>query len=204
MRMECKGPSAADVLATADADTLADIFYHLGGERQSRRIARAIVADRTAAPFASTLQLASLVTRILKTPKIDGRHAATRVFQALRIHVNDELGELARGLAAAEKILKPGGRLAVVTFHSLEDAIVKKFLRTRSGGDAKGSRHAPLDRQDAQLPTFGLESRRPINPSDAEIARNPRARSARMRSAVRLDVPPRSVDLEELGIPVIT
>ena len=203
MRMGGAGPSAADVVNTASADTLADIFFHLGDERQARRIARAIVHDRETEPFTTTLQLAGLVARILKTPKIDGRHAATRTFQALRIHVNDELGELARALAAAERVLVPGGRLVVVTFHSLEDAIVKKFFRARTGREAKGSRHGPLLDRPGPAPSFRFINHRPVNPTDAEIARNPRARSARLRSAVRTDAAPWPLDLDELGVPEI-
>jgi 16S rRNA (cytosine1402-N4)-methyltransferase len=127
---------------------------------------------------------------VLKTPKIDGRHAATRTFQALRIYVNDELGELERGLDAAERILKPGGRLVVVTFHSLEDRIVKDFLRTRSGRVPQGSRHTPASVDTGPAPTFNLEIARAIAPSDAECAANPRARSARLRWAVRTDARP--------------
>lgn len=184
------GPSAADVVNTLDADPLADILFQLGDERRSRPIAKAIVMDRAKTPFTSTKQLADLVCRVLKTPKIDGRHAATRTFQALRIYVNDELGELKRGLAAAEALLKPGGRLVVVTFHSLEDRIVKDFLRTRSGRVPQGSRHGPAVASTAQEPTFDLQVARAIAPSDAETAANPRARSARLRWAVRNAAPP--------------
>jgi 16S rRNA (cytosine1402-N4)-methyltransferase len=204
MRMSDTGPTAADVVNTASADELADIFFHLGDERQARKIARAIVHDRVSRPFTTTLQLAGLVARLLKTPKIDGRHAATRTFQALRIHVNDELGELGRGLCAAERCLKPGGRLAVVTFHSLEDAIVKRFFRTRSGREAKGSRHSPV--QDAAGPaaSFMADSHKPTSPSAAEVARNPRARSARLRWAIRTDAAAWPEDLDDLGVPRLT
>jgi 16S rRNA (cytosine1402-N4)-methyltransferase len=137
MRMSPTGPlagrSAADIVNTEDADTIADILFQFGEERRSRQIARAIVMDRAKTPFTRTKQLADLVARVLKTPKIDGRHSATRTFQALRIYVNDELGELDRALVAAERALKPGGRLAVVTFHSLEDRRVKDFFRVRTG-----------------------------------------------------------------------
>jgi 16S rRNA (cytosine1402-N4)-methyltransferase len=189
MRMSASGPTAADVVNTYAVDALADILFHLGDERQSRRIARAIVMDRAATPFTSTLQLAGLITRVLKTPKIDGRHAATRTFQALRIHVNDELGELEQALLAAERCLAPGGRLVVVTFHSLEDGIVKRFFRERTGREAKGSRHGPMADASGPPPTFAADSLKPLGPSTNEIARNPRARSARLRMAVRTSTP---------------
>lgn len=201
MRMGNDGPSAADVVNTASADDLADIFFHLGDERQSRRIARAIVADRTATPFTRTLQLAGLVSRVLKTGKVDGRHPATRVFQALRIHVNDELGELARALVAAEAILKPGGRLVVVTFHSLEDGLVKRFLRERSGHAARGSRHAPVVDAEGPAPTFEAVAKA-VAPSDEEVAANPRARSARLRCATRTAAPAFGGDAAALGVPL--
>lgn len=190
MRMSQTGPhagaSAADIVNTMEADALADILYRYGEERRSRHIARAIVMDRVKVPFTRTKQLADLVARVLKAPKIDGRHAATRTFQALRIYVNDELGELQRGLEAAERILKPGGRLVVVTFHSLEDRIVKEFLRTRSGRVSHGSRHAPAVVDAGPAPTFKLEIARAIAPGDAESATNPRSRSARLRWAIRI------------------
>ena len=183
------GPSAADIVNTLDADPLADILFQFGEERRSRQIARAIVMDRAKEPFMRTKQLADLICRVLKTPKIDGRHAATRTFQALRIYVNDELGELERGLQAAERILKPGGRLVVVTFHSLEDRIVKDFFRTRSGRTPQGSRHGPVATDTGPAPTFKLDVARAIAPTDAECATNPRARSARLRWAVRTEAP---------------
>ena len=143
MRMSRAGPSAADVVNTYDEEELANIIYELGDERRSRAIARAIVQAADEAPFTRTRELADLVSRVFRGRKDDGRHPATRTFQALRIHVNDELGELERGLAAAERDLEPGGRLVVVTFHSLEDRIVKRFLQTRSGKEAHASRHLP-------------------------------------------------------------
>jgi 16S rRNA (cytosine1402-N4)-methyltransferase len=202
MRMGGDGPSAADVVNSADVDTLADIFFHLGDERQSRRIARAIVADRVATPFTRTLQLAGLISRVLKTGKVDGRNPATRVFQALRIHVNDELGELARALVAAEAILKPGGRLVVVTFHSLEDGIVKRFLRERSGQISRGSRHAPLlEANEGPAPTF-TNVAKAVAAGDVEVAANPRARSARLRAAVRTEAAVRGGEPADLGVPL--
>jgi 16S rRNA (cytosine1402-N4)-methyltransferase len=195
------GPSAAEVVNTADADELADIFFHLGDERRARQIARAIVMDRDAEPFTRTLQLADLVSRILKTKKIDGRHAATRVFQALRIYVNDELGELAMALTAAERVLKPGGRLVVVTFHSLEDGLVKAFFRARTGRESKGSRHGPISAEPEIAPSFQFVNHRPVNPSETEIARNPRSRSARLRSAIRTAHPAWDFSLDELTFP---
>lgn len=185
MRMEQAGPSAADVVNTAGEGELADILYTLGEERQSRRIARAIAAARTEKPFERTLELAELVAKVVRKSN-DGIHPATRTFQALRIHVNDELGELRRGLAAAEKVLVPGGRLAVVTFHSLEDRVVKSFLKERSGDNPAPSRHLP---QAAGGPaaTFSQLSRKAIAAGADEVARNPRARSAKLRAAIRTD-----------------
>jgi 16S rRNA (cytosine1402-N4)-methyltransferase len=188
MRMEGRGATAADILASASEQELADIFFHFGEERAARRIARAIVADRKAAPFVSTLQLASLVARLAPAPPGERTHPATRVFQALRIAVNDELGELERGLAAAERALKPGGRLAVVTFHSLEDRIVKRFLGARSGRGRAESRLLPGEPVPAR-PSFRVFPGQPIAPTAQEIAANPRARSAKLRFAERLDAP---------------
>ncbi len=201
MRMGGSGPTAADFLNTAEADDIADVLFHLGEERQARRIARAIVHDRVASPFLSTLQLAGLVQRVLKTPKIDGRHAATRTFQALRIFINDELGELGRALTAAEHVLKPGGRLVVVTFHSLEDGIVKSFFRRRGGKASQGSRHLPMVADAGPPPSFAVAKQ--VAPSAGEVQRNPRARSARLRSGVRTDAPAWPLDLKALGVPMI-
>lgn len=187
MRMAQSGPSAADLVNSASERELADILYIYGEERASRRIARAIVADRVSAPFTRTGQLAGLIERLLGAARPGQPHAATRSFQALRIAVNDELGELERGLAAAERALAPGGRLAVVTFHSLEDRIVKRFMQTRSGDGPRANRYAPETQGPA--PTFRRLSRKPIAADAAEIAANPRARSARLRVAERLDAP---------------
>ena len=184
MRMSGAGLSAADVVNTFEKDEIADILYQLGEERRSRAIAAAIVADRQKAPFERTGQLADLVSRVLGRRHDDAKHPATRTFQALRLYVNDELGELERGLEAAERILKPGGRLAVVSFHSLEDRIVKRFLQSRSGKRAKSSRYLPGEPSEP-APTFDLPERHGIEPSEEEVAENPRARSARLRWAIR-------------------
>ncbi len=199
MRMGGTGVSAADIVNTASEADLADILHQYGEERAARRIARTLVAQRKIRPFATTLQLAETVERCLPRPKPGQPHAATRSFQALRIAVNDELGELARGLMAAERALGPDGWLAVVTFHSLEDRIVKRFLQIRSGAAPRASRHAPeeVDR----TPGFALVTRKALVPSDAEIAANPRARSAKLRIARRLSSPACPVDAAEIGLP---
>jgi 16S rRNA (cytosine1402-N4)-methyltransferase len=189
MRMEQKGRSAADILAQADEEEIADILYYFGEERASRRIAREIVLRRKSAPVATTAALADLVKRVLPG-KFGEIHPATRTFQALRIAVNDELGELARALAGAEEILAPGGRLVVVTFHSLEDRIVKQFFAGRSGRGVARSRRLPGE-PDLPEPTFDLLGHQPVVPGAAETAANPRARSAKLRAAVRTSAPPR-------------
>jgi len=183
------GPSAADVVNKTEEAQLADILFHLGEERSSRAIARAIVAHRRQQLFARTLELAGLVARVLGREKIGGRLAATRTFQALRIHVNDELGELAGALSAAERVLAPGGRLLVVTFHSLEDRLVKQFLKQRTVPEPHGSRHLPPQASARPPPSFRFVNHRPLSPTDKEIAANPRARSAKLRWAVRTDAP---------------
>lgn len=181
MRMSRQGPSAADVVAQVAERDLANIIYQLGEERQSRAIARAVVAERGKAAITTTRALADLVARVVRS-KPGAIHPATRTFQALRIFVNEELQELCEALAAAERILKPGGRLAVVSFHSLEDRIVKSFLAERSKL-AQGSRHQPEAR--GPEPTFTLLTRKPVIPDVAEIESNPRARSAKLRAAER-------------------
>jgi 16S rRNA (cytosine1402-N4)-methyltransferase len=185
MRMGADGPSAAEVVANASEKNLADIIYLLGEERHSRGVARAIVRARAEAPIETTRRLADVVGRVVHTRPGEIHHA-TRTFQALRLFVNDELGELARGLMAAERILKPGGRLVVVSFHSLEDRIVKTFLAARAGGQA-GSRHLPDVARPAA--SFHILTKRPVGPDDAEVAVNPRARSAKLRAAERLEAP---------------
>jgi 16S rRNA (cytosine1402-N4)-methyltransferase len=193
MRMEAHGRSAADILRDEDEATIADILFHFGEERAARRIARAIVADRTAAPFASTLQLAGLIARVAPARRGETSHPATRAFQALRIAVNDELGELVRGLSAAERLLKPGGRLAAVTFHSLEDRIVKQFFISRSVRGRAVSRRLPGEPAQAE-PTFEVLRGQPIEPSEAEALANPRSRSAKLRFGLRTDAPAREMD----------
>lgn len=187
MRMGSDGPTAADVVNTAPEAELADIVWRYGEERHSRRVARAIVERRKAQPLSRTLELAELVRSVVPKSK-DGIDPATRTFQALRIHVNDELGELDRGLRAAERLLAPGGRLAVVSFHSLEDRAVKDFLRTRSGNLPAPSRHLPAPTH-GPAPTFRLIDRSGVAPSAEEARENPRARSARLRTAERTGAP---------------
>ncbi|MGD1879383.1 MAG: 16S rRNA (cytosine(1402)-N(4))-methyltransferase RsmH [Kiloniellaceae bacterium] len=186
-------PSAAEVVNSLPEAELADIIYTYGEERRSRQVARAIVQTRADKPFTRTGELADLVRGVIKQPRTaKGPKAidpATRTFQALRIYVNDELGELQRGLAAAEALLGPGGRLAVVSFHSLEDRIVKQFLRERSGQEAAGSRHAPPSKEDGPAATFTLLFRGTRRPGEDECRGNPRARSAQLRAAQRTAAP---------------
>ena len=185
MRMAQEGESAADWLNRADETEIADVLFHYGDERQSRRVARAIVAAR---PLTRTGELATVIRKALRHPPGAPKDPSTKSFQAIRIHINGELDELTAGLAAAERLLRPGGRLAVVSFHSTEDRIVKNFLRERSGGDAGGSRHRPAAAAAADAPSFQSPARK-VRPSKAEEARNPRARSATLRSAVRTSAP---------------
>jgi 16S rRNA (cytosine1402-N4)-methyltransferase len=202
MRMSGEGESAADVVNNFDEVEIAEILFRLGEERRSRAIAKAIVRRRAERPFARTLDLANVIASVLGRRHDDARHPATRSFQALRLYVNDELGELVDGLGAAEHILRPGGRLIAVTFHSLEDRIVKNFLAERSGGKGRPSRHMPATGAEAE-PSFKLLRRKPVEPAPDEIAANPRARSARMRAAIRLDAPAWPVNREALGLPVL-
>ncbi len=189
MRMEKSGRSAADVVNTLSEKELSDIIFTYGEERHARRVARAIVEARRERPFSRTLRLADVIRAEVRRSQ-DGIDPATRTFQALRIYVNDELGELERGLLGAEKLLRPGGILAVVAFHSLEDRIVKTFLKARSGSALRPSRHTPASLGAAPATaTFTPLSRRPVGPSETEIARNPRARSARLRVAQRTAAP---------------
>jgi 16S rRNA (cytosine1402-N4)-methyltransferase len=189
MRMSREGPTAAEAVNLLSETSLAEALRALGEESAARRIARAIVAARAEAPITRTAPLASLIERAVGGRRGAKLHPATRTFQALRLLVNDELGELARVLGAAEAILKPGGRLVVVSFHSLEDRLVKSFLAARSGVRPSGSRHMPEAAAGARA-TFELVERRGAAPSADEIAANPRARSARLRWAVRTDAPP--------------
>jgi 16S rRNA (cytosine1402-N4)-methyltransferase len=193
MRMGSSGRSAADILRDEDEATIADILFHYGEERASRRIARAIVADRETKPYTSTLELAEMIARVAPARRGELTHPATRAFQALRIAVNDELSELAHGLSAAERLLTPGGRLVVVTFHSLEDRIVKQFFASRSGRGRAASRRLPGEPVEAE-PTFEVPRGQPIEASEAEISANPRSRSAKLRFGVRTSAPPRGRD----------
>jgi len=186
MTMERAGPNAADFLNGAPEAEIADVLWQYGEERQSRRIARAIVAAR---PLSTTTELADVVRKALGYRPGAPKDPATRSFQAIRIHVNGELNELEEGLKGAEAVLKAGGRLAVVSFHSLEDRIVKRFLREAAGATAKASRHLPEAAAGA-APTFEKLSKA-IRPSDAETLRNPRARSATLRAAIRTAAPVR-------------
>ena len=195
------GESAADFVNRADEETLANVIYTYGGEKKSRWIAKAIVKARSGKPFTRTLELADLVLRVFHGRKVDGRHPATRTFQALRIYINDELGELAHALAAAERILKPGGRLVLVTFHSLEDRIVKRFLAARSGKEKGTSRYLPVQSIKLQEPSFRIVNSRPLTPSHGELDLNPRARSARLRAAIRTDAAPWPLDVNDLEVP---
>jgi 16S rRNA (cytosine1402-N4)-methyltransferase len=180
MRMSREGESAADFVNGADEAEIADVIYRYAEERQSRRIARAIVHAR---PLTTTGELAAVVRKALGYRPGAPKDPATRTFQAIRIHINGELDELIAGLDAAERILKPGGRLVVVSFHSLEDRIVKNFLRERGGATPAASRHMPLAGK-ARPPSFQKPAKA-VRPSDAELARNPRARSATLRMAIR-------------------
>ena len=183
MRMSLSGESAADVVNSADERSLAQIIARYGEEKNARRIARAIIAAR---PIVGTAQLAAIVSEAQGPAALRlAIHPATRTFQALRIHVNDELGELERGLDAALNILKPEGRLVVVSFHSLEDRMVKHFLSERSTAAPRASRHAPVSTP-REKAAFQLLTTRPMIPSDAELASNPRARSAKLRAGLKL------------------
>jgi len=190
MRMGGDGPTAADLVNTTDETELANLIYRYGEERLSRRVAHGIVDARRTESFSRTLQLARVVRRAVPKSK-DGIDPATRTFQALRIAVNDELGELERALLAAEQVLAPGGRLAVVTFHSLEDRVVKDFLKGRSGAAAQPSRHLPAAAT-GPAPSFTLMAKKAISASAEECAKNPRARSAKLRTAMRTKAPPHS------------
>jgi 16S rRNA (cytosine1402-N4)-methyltransferase len=188
MRMSQDGLSAADVVNEFDATDIAQILFVYGDERRSRAIARAIIDRRNMSPIMRTSELVDVVTSVLGPHRGKGSHPATRTFQALRIFVNDELGELLDGLIAAEHCLAPGGRLAVVSFHSLEDRLVKKFLSIRSGQSGQGSRHLPA--LDVLPPSFDLISRKGAVATNEEVLVNPRSRSARLRGAIRTEASP--------------
>jgi 16S rRNA (cytosine1402-N4)-methyltransferase len=201
MRMSQSGPSAADLVNTADEGVLADILYHYGEERASRRIAHAIVAARTVEPIQTTAKLAEIVAKCLPRPKPVQSHPATRSFQAIRIAVNTEFQELAEGLNAAERALKPGGLLAVVTFHSLEDRIVKRFFQLASGQESNANRYAPAKADTTAR--FEMVTRKAVAPDATEIARNPRARSAKLRVGRRTSAPAQTLAPADLGLPEI-
>ncbi len=188
MRMAADGPTAADLVNEAEPAEIARILYVYGEERESRRIARAIARRREEQPFKRTLELADFIEKTLGGRRGAKVHPATRSFQAIRIAVNEELAELEAGLAAAERALKTDGRLCVVTFHSLEDRIVKTFFAVRAGKTPAGSRHAPPVKAGAS-PSFQLLFNGAQAPSEAELAANPRARSAKLRAAVRTEAP---------------
>ncbi|VAV87977.1 16S rRNA (cytosine(1402)-N(4))-methyltransferase [hydrothermal vent metagenome] len=196
MRMSDQGLSAEDVVNDMAEGELADVIYQFGEEKKSRRIARAIVEARSLSRITRTAQLANIIEKAVGYKKyIKGRrqiHPATRTFQALRIHVNDELGELDRGLVAAEQILAAGGRLCVISFHSLEDRIIKKFFKQRSGIQSRGSRHLPQAEDDGgdSVPSFEMIVRGPMKPSKQEIEQNIRSRSAKLRCARRMNAAP--------------
>jgi len=195
MRMEQAGMSAADFVNNADEAEIADVLRDLGEEPRARRVARAIVAAR---PITRTSELADVVRRALGHRPHEKKDPATRTFQAIRIHLNAELDELEQGLAAAERVLRPGGRLAVVSFHSIEDRIVKRFLRERSGANPAGSRHLPDIRAGGPRPSFEAVAR-PVRADEAELARNPRSRSATLRVARRTEASPWGVGAREEG-----
>lgn len=199
MRMERKGESAADVVNSLGETQLARVIARLGEEKRARSVARAIAKARVKHRITRTGELADIVAGALG--RRGPHHPATRTFQALRIYVNRELEELAHGLAAAERILKAGGRLAVVTFHSLEDRIAKLFFAERARPAPAPSRHAPAARHEARAPSFELLSRKPVTPSESEIRRNPRARSARLRAARRTSAPAFPFDQAALPLP---
>ncbi|MEM1004135.1 MAG: 16S rRNA (cytosine(1402)-N(4))-methyltransferase RsmH [Pseudomonadota bacterium] len=199
MRMSQEGTSAADLVNTATETHLADILFHYGEERASRRIAKAIIAARDEAPITTTLRLAQIVESCLPRPKPGQSHPATRSFQGLRIAVNAEYEELFEGLLAAERALKPGGQLAVVTFHSIEDRMVKRFLQARAGKTGRANRYAPEMAE--ERPQFTLKTRKAVGPDDQELYANPRARSAKLRVAVRTEAPAGDIDARSIGMP---
>ena len=201
MRMEAKGPTAADVVNTLAKQDLARVIAVLGEERRARTVAAAIARARDDQPLATTAELAEVISNAIGRPGRDRIHPATRTFQALRIYVNRELGELADALTASESVLAENGRLVVVAFHSLEDRIVKRFLAERTAERAGGSRHMP--ERDVAPPTFVNLVRGVVQASDTEVDANPRARSAKLRAARRTAAPARPFDPAALGVPQI-
>lgn len=201
MRMGQDGQSAADIVNEYEAEEIAEILYNYGEERASRRIARAILELREESPITTTLQLAGLIEKCLPRKKPGQSHPATRSFQALRIAVNNEYNELYQGFMAAEKALAPGGLLAVVTFHSVEDRMVKRFLQSRAGTTGNANRFAP--QLEVEKPAFELLSRKAITASDEELENNTRARSAKLRLARRTDAPAGSIEPKSLGMPML-
>ena len=201
MRMGQEGQSAADIVNDYDAEEIAEILYNFGEERASRRIARAIIELRAETPITTTLQLAGLIEKCLPRKKPGQSHPATRSFQALRIAVNDEYGELYRGLMAAERALAPGGLLAIVTFHSVEDRMAKRFLQSRAGTTGNANRFAP--QLDVEKPAFELLGRKAITASEFELENNVRARSAKLRLARRTDAPAGDIAPKTLGMPML-
>ncbi|MBE1282686.1 MAG: 16S rRNA (cytosine(1402)-N(4))-methyltransferase RsmH [Rhodobacteraceae bacterium] len=199
MRMSQDGPSAADLVAELSEVQLADILYTFGEERASRRIAKAIVKARAEEPITTTLRLAEIVEACLPRAKPGQSHPATRSFQGLRIAVNAEYDELFEGLLAAERVLKPGGLLAVVTFHSIEDRMVKRFFQHRAGKTGRANRWAP---EVEEIPSqFELVTRKAVGPDDQELAENPRSRSARLRVGRRTEAPSTPIEARDIGMP---
>lgn len=199
MRMSQEGQTAEDLVNTASEAQLADILFHFGEERASRRIARAVLRAREETPITTTLQLSEVIESCLPRAKPGQSHPATRSFQALRIAVNHEYDELFQGLMAAERALRPGGQLAVVTFHSIEDRMVKRFLTARAGMGGRANRYAP--EMEPATPQFTLKSRKAIGPDDRELLENPRSRSAKLRVAIRTAEPAGSIDARAIGMP---
>ncbi|MEL7114835.1 MAG: 16S rRNA (cytosine(1402)-N(4))-methyltransferase RsmH [Pseudomonadota bacterium] len=201
MRMGADGPTAADLVNELSGEEISDILYHYGEERSARKISREILRRRAEAPIVSTGYLAAMISAVMPRQKPGQSHPATRSFQALRIAVNGEFEQLAQGLEAAENALRPGGFLAVVTFHSIEDRMVKRFFQQASSTGGGGSRYAPEIAE--EQPRFSLKTRRAIGPDDQELAANPRARSAKLRIGIRTDAPAREVDPATLGMPIL-
>ncbi len=199
MRMSQDGPSAADLVAELSEERLAGVLFHYGEERASRRIAKAIVRAREEEPITTTLRLAGIIEKCLPRPKPNQSHPATRSFQGLRIAVNAEYEELFNGLLAAERALKPGGLLAVVTFHSVEDRMVKRFFQHRAGKTGRANRYAP---EQIEVPSqFELVTRKAVGPDDDELAENPRSRSARLRVGRRTEAPATPISPKEMAMP---